>query len=312
MRSAIEWVGRYGTVLMPLGIIIGVAVQPLAHLLFPLLPFTVYLMLTIVLTRLDVERAIAHLRRPKVFIVSLIYGLLLVPLTMSLIATALPLSPGLQTALVVYGTAPPNYAAAALAFVMGLDGALTVATIFATTALHPVMTPLFVEAFTDGTIRLSAAELGLRLAGLIGAAVVSAFLLNKWMGPQRRKAASTLFDGLNVLIMVVFAIALMAGIPDRVIAQPLYALGLAALATGLHVGLNLITVALFLVTGRERAMTLGYAHAGRNIAVVMGVLGSAAPPDAWLFFAMLQFPIYCLPMLLKPLYRKLLRSPELT
>jgi hypothetical protein len=38
----------------------------------------------------------------------------------------------------------------------------------------------------------------------------------------------------------------------------------------------------------------------------MGVLGSAAPPDAWLFFAMLQFPIYCLPMLLKPLYRRLL------
>jgi hypothetical protein len=63
----------------------------------------------------------------------------------------------------------------------------------------------------------------LRLAGLIGAAVVSAFLLNKWMGPQRRKQAATLFDGLNVLIMVVFAIALMAGIPDRVIAQPLYA-----------------------------------------------------------------------------------------
>jgi hypothetical protein len=51
------------------------------------------------------------------------------------------------------------------------------------------MTPLFVEAFTDGTIRLSAAELALRLAGLIGAAVVSAFLLNKWMGPQRRKQA---------------------------------------------------------------------------------------------------------------------------
>jgi predicted Na+-dependent transporter len=306
MRSAIEWVGRYGTVLMPLGIIIGVAVQPLAHLLFPLLPFTVYLMLTIVLTRLDVERAIAHLRRPKVFIVSLIYGLLLVPLTMSLIATALPLSPGLQTALVIYGTAPPNYAAAALAFVMGLDGALTVATIFATTALHPVMTPLFVEAFTDGTIRLSAAELALRLAGLIGAAVVSAFLLNKWMGAQRRKQAATLFDGVNVLLMVVFAIALMAGIPGRVMAQPLYALALIGLATSLHVVLNLITVGLFLVAGRERAMTLGYAHAGRNIAVVMGVLGSAAPPDAWLFFAMLQFPIYCLPMLLKPLYRRLL------
>jgi len=38
---------------------------------------------------------------------------------------------------------------------------------------------------------------------------------------------------------------------------------------------------------------------------VMSVLGTAAPDDAWLFFAMLQFPIYCLPMLLRPLYLKL-------
>lgn len=306
IRTTIEWIGYNGTRLMPLGIIIGVMVQPLAHLLFPLLPFTVYVMLTIVLARLDVERALAHLRRPKVFIISLIYGFVVLPTALSLIAVALPLSPGLTAALVVYGTAPPNYAAAALAFVMGLDGALTVATIFAATALHPIVTPLYVEMFAGSAIHLSGAELALRLAGLIGASVASAYLISRWMGPERRKSATPVFDGLNVLIMVVFAIALMAGIPDRVIAQPGYALALIALATGLHVGLNLVTVAVFYVTGRGRAMTLGYAHAGRNIAVVMGVLGAAAPPDAWLFFAMLQFPIYCLPMLLKPLYRKLL------
>ena len=308
MRATVEWMGRHGTVLMPLGIVAGVVMQPLAHLLFPLLPLTVYTMLTIVLTRLDVERAIAHIRRPKVFIISLVYGFLLLPLALSLVAVALPLSPGLTAALVIYGTAPPNYAAAALAFVMGLDGALTVATIFASTALHPLITPVFTEFFVGQHIHLSATELGLRLAGLIGAAVVSAWALATWLGPARRKAATGIFDGINVLIMVVFAIALMAGIPERVIAQPLYALSMILLATGLHVGLNLLTVALFYVSGRERAMTFGYAHAGRNIAVVMGVLGSAAPPDAWLFFAMLQFPIYCLPMLLKPLYARLMED----
>lgn len=308
MRATVEWMGRHGTVLMPLGIVAGVVMQPLAHLLFPLLPLTVYTMLTIVLTRLDVERAIAHIRKPKVFIISLVYGFLLLPLALSLVAVALPLSPGLTAALVIYGTAPPNYAAAALAFVMGLDGALTVATIFASTALHPLITPVFTEFFVGQHIHLSATELGLRLAGLIGAAVVSAWALATWLGPARRKAATGIFDGINVLIMVVFAIALMAGIPERVIAQPLYALSMILLATGLHVGLNLLTVALFYVSGRERAMTFGYAHAGRNIAVVMGVLGSAAPPDAWLFFAMLQFPIYCLPMLLKPLYARLMQD----
>jgi hypothetical protein len=90
VRACIEWIGRRGTVLMPLGILIGVAVQPLAHMLFPLLPLTVYVMLTIVLSRLDVERAIAHIRKPKVFLISLVYGFLLLPLAMSLITTARP------------------------------------------------------------------------------------------------------------------------------------------------------------------------------------------------------------------------------
>ena len=66
MRAYMEWIGRRGTVLMPLGILIGVAVQPLAHLLFPLLPLTVYVMLTIVLSRLDVERAIANVEDSEI------------------------------------------------------------------------------------------------------------------------------------------------------------------------------------------------------------------------------------------------------
>jgi BASS family bile acid:Na+ symporter len=306
VRSSIEWVGRYGTLLMPIGIIIGCLFQPLAELLRPLLPATVFIMLTIVLSRMDVERAIAHLRSPKIFLLSLLWGFAVLPLLFVFLLQFVSISPGLRAALIIYATSPPNYAAAALAFVMGLDGALTVATIFAATALHPVVTPAFTDAFVPHAISISGFDLGIRLAGLIGGASLVAFGLSKYMGTARRMAASTLFDGLNVMIMIVFAIALMDGIPARVIAQPGYALALIALATGLHLGLNALTAFIFMISGKQRALTLGYAHAGRNIAVVMSVLGSAAPDDAWLFFAMLQFPIYCLPMLLKPLYKRML------
>lgn len=306
IRSSVEWIGRYGTWLMPLGIIIGCAFQPLAALLRPLLPVTVFLMLTIVLSRMDIERAIAHLRSPKVFFLSVIWGFVLLPAAFVFILQFVPLSPGLRAVLIIYATAPPNYAAAAMAFVMGLDGALTVATIFAATALHPVITPAFTDAFVPQAISISGPELAIRLAGLIGGAVVSAYALRRYLGPERRTASAQLFDGINIVIMVVFAIALMDGIPAKVYAQPGYAAALIALATGLHLGLNALTAAVFYVSGRQRALTIGYAHAGRNIAVVMSVLGPAAPADAWLFFAMLQFPIYCLPLLLKPLYNRVL------
>lgn len=298
--------GRHGTWLMPFGILIGCLVQPLAELLRPLLPATVFFMLTIVLSRMDIERALAHLRSPRIFLISLAWGFLVLPLLFVLVLQFVPVSPGLRAALIIYATSPPNYAAAAMAFVMGLDGALTVATIFAATALHPVITPAFTDAFVPHAITVSGTDLGIRLAALIGGASASAFALSRYLGSARRKAASTMFDGINVIIMVVFAIALMDGIPARMIARPGYALVLVCLATGLHLGLNALTAALFYITGQQRALTLGYAHAGRNIAVVMSVLGAAAPDDAWLFFAMLQFPIYCLPMLLKPFYNHVL------
>ena len=32
----------------------------------------------------------------------------------------------------------------------------------------------------------------------------------------------------------------------------------------------------------------------------------SVPEDTWLFFALLQFPIYCLPAMLKPIYDRIL------
>ncbi len=302
IRIGLEWMGRYGTLLMPLGIVVGCVFQPLAELLRPTLAINVFLMLTVVLSRLEIQHALAHLRKPRVFLLSLVWAFLVIPVLFVAVLHAFPQSPGLNAALIIYATSPPNFGAAALAFIMGLDGALTVATIFASTALHPIITPAFTELFAQGAIAISGTDLAVRLAGLIGGASLAAWGLRSWLGAEKRKASAGMFDGVNVIIMVLFAIALMDGIPARVIAQPAYSLGLIALATVLHIGINAITVAAFWRSGQRRAYTFGYSHSGRNIAVVMSVLGSAAPDDAWLFFAMLQFPIYCLPMLLRPLY----------
>jgi BASS family bile acid:Na+ symporter len=302
--KTLAWIARNGTWLMPLGIVIGCLLQPLAALLRPTLALCVYFMLTIVLSRLDIEQALSHLRNPRVFLVSLVWAFAATPLLFALAVQFLPLSPGLTAVLIIYATSPPNFAAAAMTFLMGLDGALTVATIFAATAFHPVLTPVFTETFAPSALPVSGVDLALRLAGLIGAASVTAWFVRRAMGTARRIKAVPMFDGLNVIIMLVFAIALMDGIPGRIIEQPGYAFALALLAVGLHLGLNLLSSLLFYASGRRRALTLGFTHAGRNIAVVMGVLGSSAPPDAWLFFAMLQIPIYCLPMFLRPFYTR--------
>ena len=63
---------------------------------------------------------------------------------------------------------------------------------------------------------------------------------------------------------------------------------------------------LFWKWGPTTAATFGFSNGNRNMALVLGALAGNVPPDTWLFFAVAQFPIYLLPMALKPVYERLL------
>ena len=106
--------------------------------------------------------------------------------------------------------------------------------------------------------------------------------------------------------MGIFAIALMDGIGARLLADPLYALGFIAFVMALSLVSIAATTALIWAAGRSFASTIGFSAGGRNIALAIGALGAGVPEDTWLFFAVLQFPIYCLPGMLKPVYDRLL------
>ena len=58
---------------------------------------------------------------------------------------------------------------------------------------------------------------------------------------------------------------------------------------------------------RRTALTAGYCSGGRHNALLMAVLPVTADPDIFLFIAAVQFPIYLMPALLQPFYRRLLR-----
>ena len=63
-------------------------------------------------------------------------------------------------------------------------------------------------------------------------------------------------------------------------------------------------------TDLRTALTAGYCSNGRNNALLMAVLPAAADPDIFLFIAAVQVPIYVIPILLQPIYRRLLREPD--
>src|SRR5206468_3031299 len=63
-------------------------------------------------------------------------------------------------------------------------------------------------------------------------------------------------------------------------------------------------VVAFAWTARPVAATIGLLGGNRNMAVVGANLGSAARPELMLFFALMQIPIYALPIALPPGYRR--------
>jgi BASS family bile acid:Na+ symporter len=77
-------------------------------------------------------------------------------------------------------------------------------------------------------------------------------------------------------------------------------------------GLQMASFIAFSWAERPVAATIGLLGGNRNMAVVWANLGTAATPELMLFFALMQLPIYALPILLAPLYRRIAGIGRLT
>ena len=122
-----------------------------------------------------------------------------------------------------------------------------------------------------------------------------------WLRARARQV-----DGLFVLLMLVFAVGIMDGVTEVILSRPGHAalwLGAAFVA---NPALQILGALVFSGLGRRRALTVGLLSGNCN----MGVLLAALPPggnfDIVLFFALAQIPMFMLPALMTPAYRRLL------
>ncbi|MGI9373542.1 MAG: hypothetical protein ACR2OJ_13705 [Hyphomicrobiales bacterium] len=297
---------------MPISLGLGLLLPDLAAFMRPAILPTVFFMLSVLMTRINLDEALLQIRSPIVPLIGLIWTVVAVPIIFALVLWLLAegfnitFSAGLVLAFMLWASSPPIFSSAPLSYIMRLDGTLSVGFLMAAIALHPIVTPLFVALFTDGAVSVPPIELAIRLTMLIGGAAAVAFVVRKIIGKQRLNEYGSAMDGLNVIALIVFAIAIMDGIGARLLENPVLAASLIAFAFGAGAILHVITSALFWRYGKRRALTIGLSTHARNIAMAVGAMGAAVPPDTWLFFAMIQFPIYILPAILHPVYNRIL------
>jgi hypothetical protein len=312
LAAAIAWLGRQGTRAVAGSLLIGVMLPPLASFLKPIFAYALFALLCLAFLRVDPVAVRRHFSRPVLVAAAAAWMMLATPVLIGVTLVALNMSeylPGLYIAMILQAAAPPVISAPTLAALMGLDAALSLATLVVCTAVTPLIAPVFAAAFIGTGMALSPVTLGAKLLAMLAGAAIVATLVRRFAGQEWIDRRMAHIDGLSVIALFFFAVALMDGVLYAIINEPLKVLGLTALSFALSFGLCALTVLVFARLGMAQALALGLAAGNRNMGLMLAAAGSAVPELTWLYFAIAQFPIYLMPAMLKPLARRVTSPP---
>jgi bile acid:Na+ symporter, BASS family len=304
LTKPFAWIGRHGTQGFALSIFVGLALPQFAAAARPLLGFTIFIFVMLTFARAEETKVRALVASPRPLVLASLWLMIAPAVVITAILTGIGrqnLDPGLVLGLAIMGAAPPIMSAPAIAMMLGLEPTLLLTAVLVTTALAPLVSPVLVDIIAGATVPLDLGVLIQRLLLLIGGAIIGAVVLRKALGMERIRASKETFDGIGVLMYFLFAIAAMDGVMDAALADPwkvaqflIFAFGMAAL------GFAAAWMVLRSFSGADR-FVLGYVTCQRNMGLLIAALGAAAPKTTFLFFALAQFPIYLMPMIVKPL-----------
>lgn len=298
---------RHATGFLAASIVLALALPDLAAFFRPFLALSVWGILVLAMLRIDPAVLVSHLAAPYGIAASLLWLLLACPLVLWLALWVFGMeSNAVAQALVLMTTAPPLMSTPALALIIGLDGALALVVMLCAMVAAPLVLPLMILGLLGIEIDLSIWEFAARLIFMVGTAALAAIVLRRYRSAPLVIGLETNAGGFVVILLLVFAVAIMDGVSARFIDDPLFVAGLCAIAFMAQAVLQVATGLCFLRLGRRAAFTIGFLSGNRNMGLLLAVLPAGLHPDIALYFAMAQFPIYILPALLRPLYKRLM------
>ncbi len=309
MIRFLEWISRHATSVLVASVFLALLVPEVASMLYPLIGPAVWAVLFLSVIRIDLVQLAHHGRRPGKVAGASVWLAVGAPLAawaiISVLGAVVPVPNAIKIAVVLNAAAPPLMSSPAIAFLVGLDAALVLVVVTVSTLAMPMVAPAMVQELLDLDAGSGTLDLMARLGGLIISATCAGLLARRFIGGARIAAAGKMINGVSVLILVFFAIAMMNGVTVRMLNEPVYVAGVAVLAFAANVGLQIIGALLFSRLGRREALTIGLASGNRAMALWVAVI-PAMHPDVFLYFAMAQFPIYLLPAVMAHVYARLL------
>ncbi len=305
MSRVLAFLGGHATWVLFVGVFLGLALPDLASLARPLLAPAVVVLLTASLVRVDWQVLLSHLRRP--WLTALVTAWLLVgsPLLTAGLLVHSPMPGSLVTALVLMAAAPPILSASPIAIILGLDGALALVVGLAATMLAPLTVPPLALALLGLELEIGVADFMLRLCIIVAVSFVAAFVIRRTIGRERLPQMAAHIDGVVVIVMLIFAVAIMDGVTATLLTQPA-TVGLWLLTAFIaNPALQIAGALAFFWLGRRRALTVGLVSGNCNMGLLLAAFPAGTDFEVVLYFAVAQLPMYMLPAVLLPLYRRL-------
>ncbi len=288
-----------------MGVFIGLLVPPLAALMKPLLIPGIIGPFIIALLRMDWQRLIDYARQPLLTVILLLWLLIIAPFLIDGLLKPLPLAEGLHDSLVLMAAASPLMASASLALIIGLDAPLAVVLTFAATALIPFTLPPIALHLLGIDIDIAVFDLMLRLGAIIGGCFAIAWLIRRFLPRGFAERHAVPLDGLAIIGLLVFAIAIMDGVTALAFERPDFVITATFAVFGLNILMQTVTALAFAWRGLHQALTAGLCSGNRNLGLLLAALADRASTDLLIVIAVAQFPIYILPMIQRRLYRSL-------
>ncbi|HUK58089.1 MAG TPA: hypothetical protein VLV50_02575 [Stellaceae bacterium] len=312
MIAFLAFCGRRGTLLLAAGFFIGIAVPPLAALLRPLLSTFVFLLTAATMLGLDWRALAAHLKKPVRLALVVAWTMLGAPVATALALRYVALPQPLSSALVLWAASPPLISVPAISALLGLDPALALLVWALGTFLTPLSLPPLVLGLIGLQLDISILHLTLSLAAFVLGAAALAGIARMLLGAPRIAANRDAVSGLNVVLLLLFCVAVMDGMTRTLADDPARVLLYAASATAASAVLQGVSFLVFLRLERGAALTAGLIGGSHNIALVWANLPTGTASELLLFFAVVQLPIFVLPAFSKPVYRWLAAKPRST
>ncbi|MEM7668159.1 MAG: hypothetical protein AAF317_03285 [Pseudomonadota bacterium] len=297
MGFILEWIGGRARWVLAAGVLAAFFMPGLSAALRPVLSILVGLVFCAAMARIDIQGLAGRLCNPRHLGILCLWSVGLMGITPCILwglGTITGLPEPYTAALVYTSLAPPITSAAALCLIIGLNAGFALELTMVASLLTPLIGPVVGKLLLGEAVPIDALSLGLRVAGIVLGGALGAIALRLWLGGERIERNSAKFDGVSAIVMWLVVAAVLDGAGARILADPLLAVGVFALAVAANFG-------------SQAAVAFGLRRGGNGIAGAAGLMWGNR--TVALYLAALPFePVFALyvaffqvPMLFTPL-----------